>query len=35
MHQQSALLLIPGNDTVVALHTEKAMLDATHGYELA
>ena len=35
MHQQSALLLIPGNDTVVALRTEKAMLDATHGYELA
>ena len=35
LHQQSALPLIPGKDTVVALRTERTMLDATHGYEPA
>jgi hypothetical protein len=35
MHQQSALPLIPGKDTVAALRTERTMLDATHGYEPA
>jgi Ca2+-binding EF-hand superfamily protein len=35
MHQQSALPLIPGKDTVVALRTEKTLLDGTHGYEAA
>lgn len=35
MHQQSALPLIPGRDTSVALRTERTMLDATFGYEPA
>ena len=35
MHQQSALPLVPGKDTMVSLSTEKTMLDATHGYEPA
>lgn len=35
MHQQSALSLIPGKDTVVALRTEKTLLDSSHGYEQA
>ena len=35
LHQQSALPLIPGKDTLVALRTERTMLDATHGYESA
>lgn len=35
LHQQSALPLVPGKDTVAALRTEKTLLDSTHGYEKA
>jgi Ca2+-binding EF-hand superfamily protein len=35
MHQQLGLPLVPGKDVSVALRTERAMLDATHGYEPA
>jgi len=35
IHQQSSLPLIPGKDTAVALRTEKATLDCSHGYAAA
>lgn len=35
MHQQSALPLVPGRDTSVAIRTERTMLDYTYGYEPA
>lgn len=35
LHQQSALPLIPGRDTTVALRTERTLLDSTYGYEPA
>jgi hypothetical protein len=35
IHQQSALPLIPGKDTSVAIRTEKTILDFTHGYKPA
>jgi Ca2+-binding EF-hand superfamily protein len=35
MHQQTAMPLIPGKDTSVAIRTEKTVLDASYGYEPA
>lgn len=35
MHQQTALPLIPGKDTTVALRTTRTLLDSTYGYEPA
>jgi Ca2+-binding EF-hand superfamily protein len=35
IHQQSSLPLIPGKDTIVALRTERTLLDNTYGYEPA
>ena len=35
MHQQSALPIIPGRDTAVALRTERTLLDYTYGYQKA
>lgn len=35
IHQQSALPLIPGKDTSVAIRTEKTILDSTYGYKQA
>jgi hypothetical protein len=35
IHSQSGMPLIPGKDTIVALRTEKTLLDASTGYERA
>ena len=34
LHSQSGVPLIPGKDTIVALRTERTLLDASTGYEL-